>query len=544
MKNSKLVIVPVIFFVLTSLVPIFFPNNVGAAAPSRLYVSDSPSGGPYNIVVIDPATNTQVAAIPVTDEPGESAASPDGSRVYVMVGIHLAVIDVLSNTIMTMIPGAGGVVGNFNHVTVHPDGSKVYVASTIPYSLQIKVIDTLSNTISGTITSTVLDGCYAPLGLGVSPDGSRLYTACRDVNNANPDRFFIIDATTGNATMTTTFMRDNTNFFAINAVAVSPDGTGVFLARADNSRSHILQFDGITGLMVNSVPLPDLSLPRAAIVSPDGTRLYSPDMRLPLHVVDLTTAPPSLFMTTLTKTNSRGFDIAMTPDGARIYIPLLSQIFVIDTAASTWVTTITGGSLSGAKQITINQSAGGGGGTTTSTTSTTLSTTSSTSTTSTSTSAATSTTTTTDTTPTTAQTTTSTTTSTTVSTTTSTSSTTTTTSTTLVGFSCPANSYKVGSLTVRYTGIATGSVQPVRILATDRNTNHVYLDASGVMVGNEVTISGLNADKSALKSVTLVHIYNGAGTQIEQDEIDTSCAPPLAVGNAYGSLLVTNLSVF
>lgn len=318
--------------------------------PSRVYLSNSPSGGPYSIAVIDPATNTEVTAILVTAEPGELAASPDGSKVYAMVGSDLKVIDVLSNTITSTISGAGGFL-NFNHVVVSPDGSKVYVVSRVlsPATLQIKVFNTATNALASTITSPLFNGCYGPLGLGIHPNGSKLYTACRPNDTSLLDRFFVIDTATNVTTVASTFSRDGTNAAYINAITVSQTGSEIYLGRTNSSGSTIQVFNGTTGTILASIPLPDNALPRAEAVTPDGTRLYVADERLGVHVINLVTRT---YMSTLAQTTSRGFDIVMNPGISRIYTTLTTSVFVNNMATNTSVVAIHG-SYSFARQMTI-----------------------------------------------------------------------------------------------------------------------------------------------------------------------------------------------
>jgi DNA-binding beta-propeller fold protein YncE len=327
--------------------------------PKRLYLSNNPSGGPYSIVAVDLTTNTEVTpAIPVTAEPGELAASPDGSKVYVVVGTDLKVIDVLSNTITSSIAGAGGF-QDFNHVAVAPDGSKVYVASRIanplsPATVQIQIADTSSNTLVGSITNTLFDGCYAPLGLGISPDGSKLYTACRPNSTSLPDRFYVIDSATHAVTLASTFTRDGTNASYINAITVSPSGNEVYMGRTSSSLSTIEIFDGATGANLASIQLPAKALPRAEVVTLDGSRLYVADERLGVHVIDLTTRT---YVSTMATSSSRGFDISMSPDGSRAYTSLTTNIFMNDTSSNSLIGTITG-SYTFVRQMTT---ASGGG---------------------------------------------------------------------------------------------------------------------------------------------------------------------------------------
>jgi len=333
--------------------------SYAVSLPTRLYLSNNPSGGPYSIVAVDLTTNTEVTpAIPVTAEPGELAASPDGSKVYIIVGTDLKVIDVLTNTITSSIAGVGGF-QDFNHVVVSPDGSKVYVASRIanplsPATVQIQIVDTSSNSVVGSITSTLFNGCYAPLGLGIRPDGSKLYTVCRPNSTSLPDQFYMIDTATHAVTLASTFTRDNTNAAYINAIVVSPSGNEVYFGRTDSKKSTIEIFDGATGANLASIPLPANALPRAEVVTLDGSRLYVADDRLGVHFIDLTTRS---YLSTIFSSTSRGFDISMSPDGSRVYTSLTTNVFMNSTTSNSLIGTITG-SYTFVRQMTT---ASGGG---------------------------------------------------------------------------------------------------------------------------------------------------------------------------------------
>jgi YVTN family beta-propeller protein len=90
----------------------------------------------YNIVsVIDTATSTVIATIPVGIFPYEITVTPDGKKVYVtnrkgkIVGFinrsTVSVIYTSTNTVTTTVP----VDNNPFEVAVTPDGSKVYVTN-------------------------------------------------------------------------------------------------------------------------------------------------------------------------------------------------------------------------------------------------------------------------------------------------------------------------------------------------------------------------------------------------------------------------------
>ena len=77
--------------------------------------------------VIDTATNTVIATIPVGDTPCGVAVSPDGTRAYVtnLVDDTVSVIDTATNTVTATIPVGDGPDG----VAVSPDGTRVYVTN-------------------------------------------------------------------------------------------------------------------------------------------------------------------------------------------------------------------------------------------------------------------------------------------------------------------------------------------------------------------------------------------------------------------------------
>jgi len=342
------------------------------AIPALVYISNDESGSTAhdNVVVIDPnplktdhtpnpAYNTQVASIDITgQDPAEIAAHPDGSTVYVMVSERLSVIDTASNVEFTSLAGMGNL---FNHLVVAPDGKKLYLAyRPTAATLNIKVFDTSTPqapTVLMTITDPIFDGCFAPLGVAIRPDGSQLYLACRTTDSALPDRFYMVNTASNTPTLTATFTRDSTNSFTVNAFAVKPDGSQVYVARTDNNTgSKVEVFDGTSGAHVQSIPLPSGALPRAGVFSPDGSRLYVVDQSKGIHVID---AGSNTYLSTTAQTTSRGFDIGITPDGARVYTTLLGSVFANATGTNSWITTISG-TYSGAANLTLTPGQSGG----------------------------------------------------------------------------------------------------------------------------------------------------------------------------------------
>jgi YVTN family beta-propeller protein len=92
-------------------------------AQTRAYVANF---GSNTVSVIDIATNTVVATIPVGVEPAGVAITPDGTRAYVtnFVGT-VSVIDAATNTVVVTIPVGQVPIG----IAITPDGTRAYVTN-------------------------------------------------------------------------------------------------------------------------------------------------------------------------------------------------------------------------------------------------------------------------------------------------------------------------------------------------------------------------------------------------------------------------------
>ena len=178
---------------------------------SKVYVANA---GSNNVSVIDTATNTVIATIPVGDLSLRRGGEPGRQKVYVAnyvlrhrvgdrhgdqygdrhvpVGIpptawrsartaarsmsrttlpaRVSVIDTATNTVIATIPVGDNPFG----VAVSPDGSKVYVANSNSHT--VSVIATATDTVTATIPVGNI-----PLGVAVTPDGSKLYVANLDL---------------------------------------------------------------------------------------------------------------------------------------------------------------------------------------------------------------------------------------------------------------------------------------------------------------------------------------------------------------------------
>src|SRR4030095_8038725 len=110
--------------------------GIGAAyATPFAYISNNFNN---TVSVIDTATNTVVATVPVGTQPYDVAVNPPGTFAYMTnhTGDTVSVIDTATNTVVATVPVGVLPTG----VAVNPAGTFAYVANT--YSDTVSVIDT------------------------------------------------------------------------------------------------------------------------------------------------------------------------------------------------------------------------------------------------------------------------------------------------------------------------------------------------------------------------------------------------------------------
>src|SRR5205807_3946101 len=112
-----------------------------------------------------------------------------------ILGNTVGVLDTATGTITATVPVGYGPFG----VAVNPEGTRVYVANACDSrgacgdsAGTVSVIDTGSNTVTATVTVG-----NAPVGVAVNPSGTRVYVA-----NFGADSVSVIDTTTNTVTAT------------------------------------------------------------------------------------------------------------------------------------------------------------------------------------------------------------------------------------------------------------------------------------------------------------------------------------------------------
>lgn len=146
------------------------PSNSLVMAPdgTKCYV-----GGENTLWVIDPASNSVSATIPIDPDIYDSGSvldleiTPDGGKVYASLFPYggILIIDSATNTIVNNIGW-----WEITELRLSPDGTRLYVVDQV--GADISVIDTATDEIIATI-HTDDEVLY---GMGITPDGARIYT--------------------------------------------------------------------------------------------------------------------------------------------------------------------------------------------------------------------------------------------------------------------------------------------------------------------------------------------------------------------------------
>ena len=216
---------------------------------------------PDGVTPIDPATHTPSAPVPV-DSPMGVALNGDGSRIYVTNGDskNVTVLDAANNVVATIAVG-----DNPGGVAVNPVLPRAYVANGNTYiagvpSGTVSVIDTDSNTVIQTITVG-----FGSLGsVAVSPDGTRVYVA--HTVDGGVSEVAVIDAAMNTNTLSANTMQVGVNS-VIADIALNPTGTRLY-ASAFTGITTI--FDTATNAAIAALPFGGGGVAFGA----DGTRAY------------------------------------------------------------------------------------------------------------------------------------------------------------------------------------------------------------------------------------------------------------------------------
>jgi YVTN family beta-propeller protein len=229
----------------------------------------------------------------------------------------VSVIDTGNHRLLATISGFTSPLG----LAMTPDGSKVYVANgTTPGT--VSVINTFTNRIATTITVGGDPGMVA-----VSPDGNHVY-----VTNQSDGTLSVINTSTNNVSATVTLGGSPAG------VAVTPDNAHVYIAVFP---SRVAELNASTNQVTATISDPSINGAALLAITPDGKTLYvSNEISNKISVVSTATN----LVTTSISVGQIPLGLAITPDGKTLYVAngADSTVSVIATATNTVSATISG----------------------------------------------------------------------------------------------------------------------------------------------------------------------------------------------------------
>ena len=187
--------------------------NVLKPASPCAYISNYVSN---SVSVIDTATNSVTATVPVGTCPSGVAVNPEGTEAYVAntMDSTVSVIDTAINNITATVPVGLCPIG----VAVNPSGTKVYVANMAAST--VSVIDTTTNNVTATVS------VERPYGITVNSAGTKVYAT-----NFYENTVSVINTTTNTVMATVNVGRHP------KGVIVNKDGTKVYVVNSESDSS-------------------------------------------------------------------------------------------------------------------------------------------------------------------------------------------------------------------------------------------------------------------------------------------------------------------
>jgi len=264
--------------------------------------------------------------IPSGIAPQGVVISPDGTRVYVANAdsYSVSVINTATNTLIATIPV--GALASPAFMAFSPDGSRIYVASqTSPF---VSVINTVTNSVISTFTTNG----SVPSGILISPDGSKAYVSVKT------GMVLVINTLTNNIV---TSVQVGTNSNIENDLAISPDGKLLYVS--NNTDGTISVINTLTNVVASTIPCG--GHPYAIKISNDGSKLYVANSHFGSSgsIAIINTASNTVENTINLSIDLYGIDLSR--DNSLLYVESAdggSNMLVISTLSNTVVANIPG----------------------------------------------------------------------------------------------------------------------------------------------------------------------------------------------------------
>ncbi len=270
------------------------------------------SSGNINAFTAINETNAPVTSV-VKVTP--SIGSPEIAYVPSFVSENVAVVNTSTGSLITSIKAGGNPVG----VVVSPDGSKVFITNSEAGSNDTGTVYAIS-TVTNTVIATIKVG-YEPRGIAISADGNFLYIA-----NSRSGTVSVVNTITNKVTAEISVGN------LPECIAVHPDGKTIYVTNRYDATVSILST--VTNTVISTISVG--SEPKGIAFSSDGNLFY---------VVCSGRDTVFIYNTaTNNEVSSIRIDneptaIVLTPDGKRAYVTnyISQNVAVIDLTSSTFV---------------------------------------------------------------------------------------------------------------------------------------------------------------------------------------------------------------
>jgi YVTN family beta-propeller protein len=297
-----------------------------------------------SVSVIDTASNTVTATIPVGTLPTGIAFSPDGAIAYVTNEGDgtISVISTATNSVTATIPLTGQV--NPRYLAITPDGKTLYVpcgAGLDGSPESVQVVSTATNTVTAVIPVAPL-GQIEAVAVAIAPDGKHVYVQTRD--DGLQLNVVVIDTATNATTVIVPGIAGNSSQTGP-GIAVTPSGGTVYAGAAFTPA--VAAISAINNTVTATIPTSEG--PSGIAITPDGSRAYVAESDAGAlnngHAVDVIDTATNTAVATITPFFAP-YAVAITPDGASAYVTNLNSnnVSVIATATNTIVATVPVGS--------------------------------------------------------------------------------------------------------------------------------------------------------------------------------------------------------
>src|SRR6266851_3313219 len=291
MTDALVAVIPVQFSPLGVAIT---PNGKFAYVTNTGAVCDlCPFNQPSSVSVIDTATYSVVATIPVGQYPAAVAITPSGAFAYVanFNSNSVSVIDTATNTVAATVTVGTGPWG----IAITPNGAFAYVTNYTSGS--VSVISTATNAVVATVAMA-----SPAWGVAITANGAFAYVTTPGSNNVS-----VINTATNTVVATVTVGCGPTS------LAITPNGAFAYVTNSCDSSVSAINTATNTDVAAVAVG----SQPQNIAITPDGSFAYTSNVLTNNLSVISTTTNTVVDTVQAAGTQPMGIAIKLRPDAVR-----------------------------------------------------------------------------------------------------------------------------------------------------------------------------------------------------------------------------------